>query len=228
MFDMLIESGHRTARRRLWPGGLIVLCAHLAVGAAAVSMTLRPHPAAGAESVPVVIPWPQEAEHHGSWSPPSPRPPEAIPGVVSRIVDVPVGMPIGLPPIDRGAAFDPKSYVGPAVADGSPPDMDPRGEGSSDLNVEEPPVLLAAPPPPYPELLRRAGIEGRVVVAAVIDTLGRAQPSSVSVVASPNPGFDSAARDYVVRALFRPARVHGRAVRVLVRVPIDFRLGLPR
>jgi len=67
-----------------------------------------------------------------------------------------------------------------------------------------------------------------VVVAAVIDTLGRPGPRSVTVVASPNPGFDSAARDYVVRALFRPARVRGRAVRVLVRVPIDFRLGLRR
>ena len=228
MFDMLIESGHRTARRRVWPGGAIALCAHVAVGVAAVSMTLRPHPAAGAESVPVVIPWPQEPEHHEPSSSPSPRSPEAIQDVVSRIVDMPVGMPIGLPPIDRGAAFDPKSYLGPAVADGSAPDMDPGGQWSSDLNVEEPPVLLAAPPPLYPELLRHAGIEGRVVVAAVIDTLGRPEPRSVTVVASPNPGFDSAARDYVVRALFRPARVRGRAVRVLVRVPIDFRLGLRR
>jgi hypothetical protein len=28
----------------------------------------------------------------------------------------------------------------------------------------------------------------------------------------------------VLRALFRPARVHGRAVRVLVNLPIDFKI----
>ena len=228
MFHMLIESGHRTARRRIWPGGVIALSAHLAVGAAAVSMTLQPHSAVGAESVPVVIPWPEEPEHRAPWSPPSPRSPEGIEGVVSRIVDVPVDVPVGLPPIDPGGAFDPTSYLDPAVAAGSTSDMGPGGHWPSDLNVEEPPVLLAGPPPPYPEQLRRAGIEGRVIVAAVIDTLGRADPGSVTVVASANPGFDAAARDYVVRALFRAARVHGRPVRVLIRAPIDFRLGLRR
>ena len=83
------------------------------------------------------------------------------------------------------------------------------------------PLLLAGPTPRYPEALRRAGIAGRVIVETVVDTLGRAEPGSMVVVAAPHPGFVAPARDYVLRALFRPARVHGRAVRVLVRVPID-------
>lgn len=86
-------------------------------------------------------------------------------------------------------------------------------------------MLLSAPPPVYPEPLRRAGIEGRVVVETVVDTLGRAEPGSLVVVESPAPGFAAPARAYVLRALFRPARVHGRAVRVPVRVPIEFRLA---
>ena len=45
-----------------------------------------------------------------------------------------------------------------------------------------------------------------------------------AVALSLNHGFDGAARSYVVGAVFRPARVHGRPVRVLVRMPIDFRL----
>ena len=50
------------------------------------------------------------------------------------------------------------------------------------------------------------------------------EPPSVKVIQSPNPGFDQPAKNYVLRALFRPARVHGRAVRVLVNLPIDFKI----
>jgi len=46
----------------------------------------------------------------------------------------------------------------------------------------------------------------------------------VKVLQSPNPGFDQSAKSYVLKALFRPARVHGRAVRVLVQIPVDFKL----
>src|SRR5437660_1536840 len=67
-------------------------------------------------------------------------------------------------------------------------------------------------------------LAAHVVIGAVAATLGRVEPRSVSIVASPDPGFAVSARDYVLRALFRPARVHGRPVRVLVRLPIDFAL----
>ncbi len=90
--------------------------------------------------------------------------------------------------------------------------------------TDEPPVLLSAPVPAYPPLLRQAGIQGWVTVQTVIDTLGRAEPVSLRVVTSPNPGFDRPALDCVRRALFRPGRVHGRAVRVLVSLPLHFTL----
>src|SRR5204862_195074 len=90
--------------------------------------------------------------------------------------------------------------------------------------VEEKPAVLSGPTLQYPELLRQAQIQGRVLVQAIIDTLGRAEPPSVKVLQSPNPGFDQSAKSYVAKALFRPARVHGRAVRVLIQIPIDFRL----
>ncbi len=88
--------------------------------------------------------------------------------------------------------------------------------------VEERPEVLSGPHLEYPGLLREAGIQGRVLVQAIIDTTGRAEPRSVKVIQSPNPGFDQSAMDYVLRAMFRPARVHGRAVRVLINLPIDF------
>ena len=79
--------------------------------------------------------------------------------------------------------------------------------------------MLAGPPPAYPERLRAAGIEGRVVLQVVIDTLGRAEPAA-RVVESANRGFDAAALAFVRGALFRPGRVRGRAVRVLIRVAL--------
>src|SRR5437870_4798502 len=75
--------------------------------------------------------------------------------------------------------------------------------------------------------LRRPGTTGTVTVQLVIDTLGRAEPGSL-VLQSSHPGFEGAARAYVLGALFRPGRTHGRAVRVLVRLPISFTLRPPR
>src|SRR2546427_437796 len=76
----------------------------------------------------------------------------------------------------------------------------------------------------YPELLKQAQIQGRVIVQAVIDTLGRAEPNTIKILQSPNPGFDQPSRNYVLKTLFRPARVHGRAVRVLINIPIDYKI----
>src|SRR2546425_1931042 len=89
--------------------------------------------------------------------------------------------------------------------------------------VDERPVLLSGPALEYPNLLRQAGIQGRVLVRAIIDTTGRAEPGSVQVVESPHPGFDHAARNALLQARFRGGRFRGRAVRVLIEFPIDFR-----
>jgi TonB family protein len=91
-----------------------------------------------------------------------------------------------------------------------------------DSVVEEKPTVLSASEPEYPSLLRAAGVTGRVLVEAVIDPRGRAEPASIKVVQSPNPGFDAPAKRYVQRALFRPARIHGLPVRARTTVAVDF------
>ena len=110
----------------------------------------------------------------------------------------------------------------------------PRGNGEgagraadqvySESSVDERAEIVSAPPLEYPPALRHAGLQGRVTVQAVIDTLGRAEPASVKVVARPNTAFDESARAYVLHAMFRPARVKGRAVRVLITVPVNYRI----
>src|SRR5437667_3618453 len=94
----------------------------------------------------------------------------------------------------------------------------------SEASVDEPAAIVTAPPLEYPPALRRAGLQGRVTVQAVIDTLGRAEPASLKVIARPNTAFDKSALAYVLHAVFRPARVKGRAVRVLIKVPVDYRI----
>jgi len=94
----------------------------------------------------------------------------------------------------------------------------------SEATVDEPAEIVSAPPLEYPPALRHAGLQGRVTVQAVIDTLGRAEPASLKVIARPNTAFDESARAYVLHAVFRPARVKGRAVRVLINVPVDYRI----
>lgn len=84
------------------------------------------------------------------------------------------------------------------------------------------PELLTGPLPTYPDLLRQAGIEGQVLLEAVVDSTGRVQAASISVVLATNPGFVEPARQALRRTLFRPARVNGRAVSMLVRVPFAF------
>src|SRR3989475_9958753 len=93
-------------------------------------------------------------------------------------------------------------------------------EGTVDERAE----IVSAPPLEYPPALRQAGLQGRVTVQAVIDTLGRAEPGSLKVIARPNTAFDKSALAYVLHAVFRPARVKGRAVRVLIKVPVDYRI----
>src|SRR5258705_7028275 len=91
-------------------------------------------------------------------------------------------------------------------------------------SVDERAEIVSAPPLEYPTALRHAGLQGHVTVQAVIDTLGRAEPASVKIVARPNTAFDESARAYVLHAVFRPARVKGRAVRVLITVPVNYRI----
>jgi len=142
-----------------------------------------------------------------------------------QTVVAPDVIPTNIPPVNLQEKFDPKDYSGTGVEGGIGTGIVPTGnEVFMEAIVEEKPSVLSGPQPQYPELLRQAGIQGRVMVQAIIDTTGRAEPPSLKVIASPNPGFDQPAKTYVLKALFRPARVHGRAVRVLINIPIDFKI----
>ena len=107
---------------------------------------------------------------------------------------------------------------------GASPGAGPVGPLPAALFSDETPVVLSGPLPRYPELLRQAGVQGRVVLEAVVDTTGRVDAASIHVIYATNPGFIAGARAALAASLFRPGRVGGQAVRVRVRIPFEFTL----
>jgi periplasmic protein TonB len=217
MFQRLVASRPAPSGGRLESSGALALMAHVLVVAGAVSATLHPHAAAGA-AVPVLITWPDA---------PAPAQPGGAPRTLPEPGDVgpvTVPLPTDLPGVDERLSFDSVSWH---AAAGQVPGVPLVGVGDvwEGPQVDEPPALLDGPVPRYPEPLRAAGITGRVVVQAIIDTTGRTEPASIVVAETSNLGFDGPARAFVLAARFRAGRVHGRPVRVLVRLPIEFSLA---
>src|SRR2546429_2597031 len=148
MFDRLIASK---------TGGTVSVLVHAGVCAAAVLATLRPHRVAGVDGPPILISWPQPSEDGSNvvngFDP--------VPGPVAPPIDVPPQAPIGLPPIDARAPFDPKvlfrgvrEAAGDHGVDGAPEGpWSPMAGGGA-------PVLLPHPPPRPPDGPPRHGTPG--------------------------------------------------------------------
>lgn len=223
MFDKLIESRPTKNRRRGFGVGAVSLVIHTVVIAGAVYATLSAGQTDNTVRVDTAMVFVDQPKQE---KPPEQQPVQLdVPLKGFQTVVAPDVIPTNIPPVNLQEHFDPKDYSGTGVEGGLATGLVPTGnEVFMEAIVEEKPERLSGPPFVYPELLKQAGIQGRVIVQAVIDTLGRAEPPSVKVLQSPNPGFDQAAKNLVSKSLFRPARVHGRAVRVLIQIPIDFRI----
>jgi TonB family protein len=98
------------------------------------------------------------------------------------------------------------------------------GESFVDTLVDVRPTVVRCPPVTYPETLRRAAVQGQVVVALIVDTLGHPEPSSLRAVKSPHDSLSIAALQAVQGCEFTAARLRGRAVRVLIQLPLDFKI----
>jgi TonB family protein len=223
VFDNLIESRRRKSGRRAFGVGAVSLIVHTVVIAGAVYATLNAGQSDNSVKVDTAMVFVDQPKQE---KPPEQQPVQLdVPLKGFQTVVAPDVIPTNIPPVNLQEHFDPKDYSGSGVEGGLASGMVPTGnEVFMEAIVEEKPTVLSGPIPVYPELLKQAQIQGRVLVQAIVDTLGRAEPNSVKVLQSPNPGFDQSAKTYVLKALFRPARVHGRAVRVLIQIPIDFRL----
>ena len=74
----------------------------------------------------------------------------------------------------------------------------------------------------YPPAAARAGIEGKLVLAFVVEPDGR--PSEIEVLEPLHPLCDSAAVRALRATYFVPGRQNGETVRVRMRLPVRFQL----
>ena len=98
--------------------------------------------------------------------------------------------------------------------DGPPPDFVP---------VEKQPAPVKNPSPIYPEIARRAGVEGTVWVKIWVDKEGKAKKAQI--LKSDAELFNQAAIDAAMQWVFTPAVMNNGPVAVWVSIPFKFKLN---
>jgi hypothetical protein len=217
----LLASDRKPDAKGFARGGLLSLVIHTTVIAGAIYATVssRHTDASVKFDTALVMMAPQTPQHE------TPPPALEVPLKGFQTVTVPTLVPTEIPPVNLQEHFDPKDFTGVGVEGGVANGLIPSSDQvySSDI-VDQRPSLITSPPLAYPPLLREAGISGRVILQAVIDTAGRAEPGSIKVLESTSPAFEPSSKQWILKALFRPARMAGRAVRVIVNQEVDYTL----
>ncbi|MCH7772895.1 MAG: energy transducer TonB [Bacteroidetes bacterium] len=74
----------------------------------------------------------------------------------------------------------------------------------------------------YPEIAKRAGVEGKVYVLAFVNEQG--EVTKAQVIKGIGAGCDEAALNAVLKTRFTPGKQRGKPVKVQVSIPIIFKL----
>ncbi len=89
---------------------------------------------------------------------------------------------------------------------------------------DENPVVVSLPTPKYPEMARKAEIEGKVYVEVLIDTRGKVRDARIIRDSGANAGFEEAALEAAWKGEWRPAMQNKQPVAVRVSYPVVFKL----
>ena len=108
-----------------------------------------------------------------------------------------------------------------------PPDDEPEPEPEIFVIVEQMPELIGGLGElqrkiRYPEIAKKAGVEGRVIVQFVVNEQGAVE--NPVVVRGIGAGCDEEALRAVQQARFTPGKQRGKAVKVKMSLPITFKL----
>jgi protein TonB len=87
--------------------------------------------------------------------------------------------------------------------------------------VDQDAVPISRPIPKYPERARDLAVEGTVTVTFMVGVDGKV---SVQNIDAPHPSFVPEIRGAVEKWKFKPAMNKGVPVKMLMRIPIDFKL----
>jgi len=241
MFESIrsAANGMREAKRRL-----ASLPAALAVHAMAVALVMAGQlwaiqPVVDPET-PVVF-----VEFEPPSPPPAPPDPVAgheptpaeqqAPRETTQIHEIPSTVPTaGSPAAPSGSdtvtGGDPNGKGGgiPGGAGNAPPPPPPPPPPEASTvytlaTVTTAPRATYQPAPTYPELARRARIEGTVLIRAVVNPAG--EVVDVRLVNGPGMGCSEAALDAVRSWRYEPATLNGRHVAVQLEIRVTFRLN---
>jgi periplasmic protein TonB len=186
-------------------------------------MKLRPH-----ETKVVVVPYRELAAPPPlTEKPPPPQVAIAAP-VAPPSVAVPVPVPDAeAPPEQQIASQEELSNTTPAVAgDGdqlvvAPPSEDELPKFGEYVFVEELPEAVTKVQPVYPDMAREAGVDGTVMVQALVGKDGKVKDTKV---VKSIPMLDASAITAVKQWVFKPALSNNKPVAVWVAVPVKFSL----
>jgi len=234
MFENLIESKPKTFKS--WWQSMVSMGLHGLLILGAVKATTG-----AAEQLKEIL---QDTTMVFLKPPEPPPPPENVPPPPDAIVTAnppPMGfqtvvapdqIPKEIPPVNLNERFDARDFTGKGVEGGiatgvvgGTGPVDVAAETFLEAEVDDPVSIISAPKPRYPPVMQSAGIAGRVEVQYVVDTTGHAEPGSWKVLRSSNRAFEEPAREAIMKAVFKPARIRGQAVRQLVQQAISFNIG---
>lgn len=204
--------------KRIGPLGLIIL-AHVMFFYALQSGLLRkasqalPHEIVASFITPEPVRETPQPQPH-----PQPAAPKTVP-IVKKAVTPPT--PVVNTRSSPNAVTAPVSApapepAAPAAAPAAAPPAQPKTIASG---VE----YLQPPRPDYPAAARRMGEEGKAVLRVLVNDKGRAERIELQK-SSGSPRLDEAAKQAVLRALFKPYMEDGKPVAVYAIVPITFQL----
>ena len=231
MFGTLLES--RAKRRRRIGGAAVSVAAHLSIIGAVTATTVHGRMARTERPQPVVIRFSHPTAPPRPVTDPLPRTLVAGSTSFSTItihhIEAPQAVPVNLPPIDSSFGAGSDSIVIGHGMSSSPlarsiiDDADRTGTNEWSGNELQTRIVSSAKPR-YPESLRQAAIDGRVLVRFAIDTPGRIDMNSVTVLSTTHELFSQAVRDALPGFRFRPAELGGRRVRALAEMPFEFQI----
>ena len=240
MFDTALLESRRGPKRRGKGGSLpLAIGLHAAivgafVGAAVWNTGEPPEPVIPVTFYAPAVP--PKPVGDGGHAPAGPRPPHPRQSDTARVVMPrdPVAAPPTTEPPDQGGPADTELQDGGAPGDadgtiggtGDEPSLGiGLGPGVAPVPVGgdvKAPVLVARVEPEYPEALRRARMEGIVILEAVITASG--EVDQVRVLKSAGPLLDRATLEAVRQWRYKPATLNGRAVSVYLTVTVTFGL----
>ncbi len=231
MLHVLLESSGRSRRSGggAWTAASVIV--HAMIIAGAVGLTAREAvprvPSVPQDTIVIYVPPPDVARTPDDYLRPEPGP------IVDRqwfpdlpVLRAPDITPIGIQPMTGQIAVEPSEFGrGGPFGNVVEPHGPLPGGIYTPATVDRTVVPRADNPrPEFPASLRAAGIEGDVLVQFVVDTVGRVDAASITIVRANHALFGEAVKRWLTRTRYTPAEAGGRRVAQLVQQQVGFAL----